>query len=507
MRLPDALHRAASRSGNKSALEIHGKRTISFSDLDQHSTALAQGLIAEGLQPGDRVAILAGHDIDALVLFWGILKASGSVVWLNEQSDAQTLAAITDNAAPARIFVQTEKMRASVAANPALAIPTDLLGCVGELRALGRQQQSVLPAGDEHDVAAIVYTSGSSGAPKGVCLTHRNLLSVAEAVIEHMPITADDSYLMVVPLHYVHGMMQLLVHAIAGATVFLSGGFMFPRKIVDLLATTRVTGFSGVPYHFNALIDRGGFLAASLPDLQWLTVTGGKLPAERISQITDAMPDVAFHVAYGQTECAPRATALQPSKLLAKPESVGSAIPGVSVLLLDEEGEEVATGDAGEVVIAGPNVMAGYWRDPAGSDAVIDAAGRLHTGDIGRLDEEGDLFLLGRRTAMIKSAGERIFPAELEQVLEQHARVEEAIVVGVDDPLYGQRVVAHVLVDGIGEGGAQAELIAEISAHCLAQVQFARAPREYHCWASFPRKANGKPDRQAVMLQGDPDAS
>jgi len=303
---------------------------------------------------------------------------------------------------------------------------------------------------------------------------------------------------MVVPLHYIHGVMQLLVHALVGATVYFHDNFVFPRKVVSVLQTTKVTGFSGVPFHFNALISRGALFKADLPHLRWMTVTGGKLASKTILQILDNFPDVNFHIAYGQTECAPRATALDPAKIRAKPDSVGSPIPDVSVLLLDETGDAVPQGEVGEVVVAGENVMRGYWQDEAATNEVIDESGRLHTGDLGKFDDDGDLYLVGRKSAMIKSAGERIVPEEIERVLVAHAQVEDAVVVGVSDDLYGQRVVAHILTNTECTEHDESGLVADVREHCLSSMSLARAPREYRLWREFPRKANGKPDRMKI---------
>jgi acyl-CoA synthetase (AMP-forming)/AMP-acid ligase II len=310
---------------------------------------------------------------------------------------------------------------------------------------------------------------------------------------------------MVVPLHYVHGIMQLLVHALIGATVHCCTSFIFPGKIVKLLQEHAITGFSGVPYHFNALVARGGLLSAELPALRWLTVTGGKLASSRVLGIVETLPNVDFHIAYGQTECAPRATSLDPAKIRRKPDSIGAAIPRVSVTLVDEDGRLVPQGSVGEVVVEGANVMQGYWRDPEGTAEVLDDNGRLHTGDLGRFDADGDLYLVGRISAMIKSAGERIFPEELERILTVHECVEEAVVVGVTDELYGQRVVAHLLVSAHCVGDTSEQLVDAVREFCLSKVPLARAPREFTLWQTFPTKANGKPDRLKISEGKDCD--
>jgi amino acid adenylation domain-containing protein len=505
MLLHERLHDVAGRFADKIALSF-AEGTLTFAELDRRSRALAGTLGELGVGRGDRVALLGDSCAALVVAVWATLNAGGTAVYLNEQLAPEALGEVLDDCEPAVVFAsrryadaKLSRMRPGTKLGRVLVLEDEAGLFVAAPGSGGR----VVPTTSETDVATIVYTSGSTGRPKGVCLSHRNWSTTVRAVSTHMPITADDSYLMVVPLHYVHGLMQLFVHTLSGATIHFAKDFLFPNVVLDQLVRTRVTGFSGVPYHFAALIDRSTFLQTSLPHLKWITVTGGKMPPERVKQIREAQPELAIHIAYGQTECAPRATALDPRRIDRKPESVGSPIPGVTVLILDDEGREVPRGEVGEVVVAGDNVMAGYWRQPEATARVIDADGRLHTGDLGRFDQEGDLFLAGRRDAMIKSAGERVFAEEIETVLLQCEGVVDAVVVGVPDELAGQRIEAHVRVGPPLPAGDEAtqHLADRIRQQCLSKLPFARAPKAYHIWAEFPRKPNGKVDRQR-MLQG-----
>ncbi|MEO0576884.1 MAG: class I adenylate-forming enzyme family protein [Pseudomonadota bacterium] len=497
MRLEHALDDVACERGQHPALVLANGDALSFDALVARSRVFAAALLSRGIKPGDRVAIVSRHDLDAASLFWAVLRVGGIVVWLNDDARNADLPYVLESATPTAIFVQTQKHRALF---DSVGAPYNNVMMLSELHNTEQRRAGhTLPTLDDDQApAVIIYTSGSSGKPKGVCLSHRNILCVDRAVIEHMPIRPDDSYMMVVPLHYVHGLMQLTVHALAGATVHFFDNFLFPKKVIDAIRTTGVRGFSGVPFHFNALISRGGLLEASLPDLRWMTVTGGKLAADTIISIIDHFGDLDFHIAYGQTECAPRATALHPSLIRSKPDSVGRAIPGVTVTLVNEQGDIVADGEVGEVVVAGDNIMLGYWNDAPATSEAIDAQGRLRTGDLGRIDADGDLWLVGRRSAMIKSAGERIVPEELERALMAHAAVEDAVVVGVDDELLGQRVVAHLQ---FLTQDADDTNVASVRKQMSQTVALARLPREYHVWPEFPRKANGKPDRVAMLRQ------
>ncbi|MEM7563781.1 MAG: class I adenylate-forming enzyme family protein [Pseudomonadota bacterium] len=492
MRLEQVFANIADERGQHLAVSVVGGTSLSYKQLHQRAIHYASFLQSQGVDKGDRVAIVSGHDVDSIALFWGVLFAGGIVVWMNHDAKPKDLTLVCQSALPKLVVAQNDKYQT-------LLEKVDTFGAtVFLLRELEQSESLALKTADisEHDPAVIVFTSGSSGLPKGVCLSHKNLYTIDRAVIQHMPIHSTDIYLMVVPLHYVHGLMQLTVHLLAGASLHFHDNFVFPTQVVDTLVDQRCTGFSGVPFHFNALVTRGNLLNRKLPDLRWVTVTGGKLAADAILTILDHFPELEFHIAYGQTECAPRATALKPDRVREKPNSVGSPIPGVTVEILNDKNEKLADGEKGEVVISGDNIMLGYWNDPVATREVIDDQGKLHTGDIGYFDSDGDLFLIGRQSAMIKSAGERIIPEEIEQILETHAAVLESVVIGVEDSLLGQRVVACVRLT---ETPKDVKSISEeIRNLCLLSLPFARAPREIRVFDEFPRKANGKPDRVSL---------
>lgn len=488
--LHDRLAAVAEAHADHLAVAIDGAE-LTFGELGHRSDRLAGYLREQGVLRGDRITLIADHHVDAVVAFWAILKAGAAIVQLNPKMGAEALGTVLAECRP-KVILASESY-----CDPVTKIlPKDAVLCRLEDPDLWSPHQGNGTGDDitEDDLAALIYTSGSTGQPKGVCLTHRNLWTVIGAVIDDLEVTPRDSYLMAVPLHYVHGIMQLLIHHLAGAAVHLARDFAFPQQIVNALKTTGATGFSGVPFHFNNLIENSNFLEADLPALRWLTVTGGRLDAARIRTIRQAMPHVDFLVAYGQTECAPRATALSPKRIDRKPDSVGSAIRGVRVLILDDQGKEQVQGEIGDVVVEGPNVMAGYWQQPEATAAVIDSHGRLHTGDVGYLDDEGDLFLVGRKSQMIKSAGERIFPKEIENVLTEAEEVLEAVVLGVPDAILGERVEAHVRLSPDTAGQPEKTLTERLRRLCLKRMPLARAPRRLHLWLEFPSRDNGKVD-------------
>jgi len=501
--LYSALHRIVQDHPSNIALR-HSGQDVTYAELWQRSEERAEELQRLGVSAGDRVAILAENSVDAVIAQWGIYKCHAISVYLNEQLKPDGLLQILQDAEPKLLLCHPAKLREKLP--PKVDCPVVELTDLDA--AAERHDGPVGVAGEQHTdhIASIIYTSGSTGTPKGVCLTHGNLLSVATMAADGYNTTPDDSYLMVVPLHYIHGLMILMALHLRGASIEFMNSFLFPALVTRKLKESGVTGFSGVPYHFSALIDRGGFLDAELPDLRWVGVTGGTITPDRLQQIRKAQPAVEIHISYGLTECSPRITLLHPDKIDSKPTSVGQVATGLTVEFLDDNGDPVGTQEIGELVVSGPNVMHGYWNDQANTSRVIDAQGRLHTGDLAFMDADGDIFIRGRKQAMIKSAGERIFPEELEALFNLHSDVADVAVVGVADPLYGQRVEAHLVFSDSPEAAhSDEERLKAIQDYCLSQVPFARAPRHYHVWPEFPLKANGKTDKQKLMADTNGD--
>jgi len=311
-----------------------------------------------------------------------------------------------------------------------------------------------------------------------------------------MGLTADDSILVVVPLYYIHGRMQLLLHAMLGGTVVFSAGFTFPAKVHAELVDSGVTGFSGVPYHFTQLLRRSKLAAKPPPALRYVLITGGALSAGGLDQLRAALPGVGIHLAYGQTEAAPRITWIGPEELPVKKGSVGRALPNVKLEILGPDEQPVGPGQVGEVAAGGPNIMKGYVSGDERELGKIDDQGRLRTGDLGKLDDDGHLYLVGRSSEMIKSAGERIFPQEIEEVLHKFPGVAEVAVIGLPDEVLGERVIAYLTAQ---EGHTLPRL--ELKAHCLAAMPFVRVPKEFRVVDSLPQTASGKVSRGELKQQ------
>ncbi|MBK6916356.1 MAG: acyl--CoA ligase [Deltaproteobacteria bacterium] len=511
MRLFELLRQSAARWPDKPAAVFPGRESISFAELDRRSDQVALRLRRVGVGAGDRVAMFHDNSLPALVWFWGILKSGAQNVDVPTLAGRATIQGVLDEARPRAIAVDAKQLPKILDGEEPVKLPPIWLS-TADAEPFAKAREAGLhvlddilahergerfePDGDADDVAMIVYTSGTTGRPNGVMLSHTNFISNLAAANELMQRSDRDSILVVVPLYYIHGRMQLLLHAMLGGTVYFSAGFQFPQKVLMELTEYGTTGFSGVPYHFKQLLDRSKIAATPPPALEYVLVTGGALTPDELDRLHGAIPGAAIHLAYGQTEAAPRITWVGPDDLFRKRGGLGRALPGVTLEILGGDGEPVGANVVGEVVASGPNIMKGYVSGDERALGKIDERGRLRTGDLGYLDDDGHLFLAGRSSEMIKSAGERIFPQEIEGVIAKHPRVREVAVIGLPDPMLGERIAAYVC---LSEGPAVE--LAEFRQHCLSALPFVRVPRTFEIVDDLPRTDSGKVSRAKLKQQ------
>lgn len=513
MLLPDLLARSADEAPEKDAAVFPAEKTT-FAALETAANQVARRLGALGIGPGKRVALIGENSLAGLIWFWGVLKTGAASV------DIPTLAGISMiettlaeskpdalalNARQAkrlkdhgwkfrpRVLLGARELGAVLEDTPFVALE-DILASENKAR--------VRPAVSPHDVASIIYTSGTTGRPKGVMLSHANLYSNLIAFNRRLRLGRSDSILVVVPLYYIHGRIQLLTHALIGGTCYFSAGFQFPKTVLDELVKYGCTGISGVPFHFATLMGQTKLKSTSLPALKNMIITGGAMSPAQLQELAAAVPGIRLHLNYGQTESSPRLTYLGPDELSERPTSCGRPIPGVKIEILDPEGRALPPGEVGEVVATTPGLMRGYVSGDERSSGRIDEQGRLRTGDLGKLDGEGYLFLAGRSSEMLKTAGERISPREIEEILEVLPGVRECAVLGIPDPILGERIVALLVVDP-----ARPPALLELKQRSLKQLPFVRLPREFRLVAELPKTSSGKIRRgelQALFAEAAP---
>ena len=302
---------------------------------------------------------------------------------------------------------------------------------------------------DEERLAQILFTSGSTGEPKGVMLSHKNLIANTESIIKYLQLTSDDIIEIVLPFYYCYGLSLLHTHLKVGGSVVLNNNFIFLGSVFNDLEKYKCTGFAGVPSHFQILLRKSkSFKTTDFPYLKYVTQAGGKLHKVFIKEFVDAFPKKKFYVMYGQTEATARLSYLPPENVLKKLGSIGKAIPDVELKVLNDRNTPVKIGEVGEIVAKGDNIMTGYLNDKESTDQTL-KNGWLYTGDMAKTDKDGYIYLVARKKEIIKVGGKRISPKEIEEVIVSIPEVVDCTIEGVDDELLGEAIKATiVLTDG-----------------------------------------------------------
>jgi long-chain acyl-CoA synthetase len=517
MLLNEFLERSASLYPDKTALICHNKR-LTFSEIDQDANSLGRALIDQGLQKQDRVIIYLDNSVASVVSLFGILKAGGIFVIIDPQVKAKKLNYILKDC-QARILITDTTLL------------TDASKAVCSLRNL----KQVILTDDEHtgvevklsdgipgilyyrtileefssthlvsscidvDLASLIYTSGSSGYPKGVMLTHNNMVSAATSITQYLENTESDIILNSLPLAFDYGLYQILMAFKFGGTVILEKAFVYPQHIFNLIARERVTGWPIVPMIAAILFKLKNLGIQDSSSLRYITSTGQILPPRHIEFLRKAFPGVKIYSMYGLTECK-RVSYLPPEQLEKRPGSVGKAMPNIEAYIVDENGEIITEAHRpGELVVRGSNVMRGYWNLPEETTKALRLGFNpgekvLYTSDLFQQDEDGYLYFLGRKDDIIKTAGHMVSPREVENVLCEKEDVIEAAVIGVDDEVLGKAIHAFVHLADTSKSTGE-----DIIKFCSEYLENFAVPKKIVLCETLPRTATGKINKRGFL--------
>jgi acyl-CoA synthetase (AMP-forming)/AMP-acid ligase II len=509
MLLHDLLRRSAERAPDTVAL-CDASGPISWGMLHQRANQAAQALRAQGVKRGDRVVLALENSIEFVGWYFGILKAGAIVVPLARGPRSDRLACAVSDCTPVVCVTDSATARTLSDAFPQSSLRVLIVRhATPDVRFLGRPGLPVVDAGEalaagpaddpqvrmiDVDLAAIVYTSGSVGTPRGVMLSHLNLTANAESIVAYLGLTSADRVMAVLPFHYIYGLSLLHTHVCVGGSVVIDNRFAFPNVVLKAMQSQAVTGFAGVPSTFALLLRHSGIAGMSFPALRYVTQAGGPMSPARIREWRALLPDVSFYVMYGATEAAARLAYLDPADLDRAPGSIGRAIPNVELLVMKEDGTIAPPGEVGEIVARGSNISPGYWGSPEATHAAFGPQG-YRTGDLAVTDADGYLYVVGRRHEMLKVGGHRVGPKEIEDVLNRHHGVHEAAVVGTPDALLGEVPMAFTVPR---EDAAIDE--AELLAFCRRRLPDYKVPARIVTTTDLPRSEAGKIDKHALRL-------
>jgi long-chain acyl-CoA synthetase len=488
MTLLDMLAQSAGRVPHRPAL-VFRDRQLTYAELEAKALAMGRVLAEVGVGPGRRVAIMLPNVPEFAVSYFGVLAAGATVVPLNpllKVEEVRYVLADADAAAALCLEAGAPLIEAA-RSGLARAIPMLVLDGPGTAPPGGPSSSVARPRGD--DVAACLYTSGTTGRPKGAMLSHANLLANLSSFHRVLHATEDEIFLAVLPFFHAYGATALLLEPLSiGATIVVEPRFV-PDVIVRALVQHGVTIFMGVPSMFAVLGVQA--MPATLRDRLRFCISGGAPLPPAVLEAFEARHGVRIYEGYGPTECSPVLT-VNPPGGLRKVGSVGPPIPDVEIKVVDDAGQPVALGEIGEIAARGPNVMRGYLNQPEETARVL-RDGWYHTGDLGRMDEDGYVYIVDRKTDLILVGGLNVYPSEVERVLTAHPAVADAAVVGAPDTLRGESVTALVIPrDG------HAVIPADLLQWCRQRLANYKVPRTIRVVTDLPRTVTGKVLKSAL---------
>jgi acyl-CoA ligase (AMP-forming) (exosortase A-associated) len=512
--LHDLLHNSVERYPDRVAI-VEGNDEYTYEDLDRQSNSLCAALQEAGVKKGDRVGVYMEKSWETIVAMLATSRAGAAYVNINPlfkppqvayvAQDCDVRVMIADSAKlddlEAGTISGTAFYKGEAPREEAAAGLTDLAEVLGS----GDEPKEARQV-SEVDLGTILYTSGSTGMPKGVATSQRNIVVGAQIVSTYLNNTKEDRILSALPLNFDAGMSQFTTALRVGATLALQRSRL-PGDLLRALRRHRITGLTGVPPLWSLLL-RGAKAIEEEPleDLCYIANTGGRIPQTNLDELRRLLEPAGtkIYLMYGLTE-AFRSTYLPPEEVDRGSTCIGKAIPDTEILVINKDGQECAPGEVGELVHRGPTVAMGYWGkeeatrkayrpNPVAPPELLDVERVVYSGDLVKRDEEGFLYFLGREDAMIKSQGYRLSPEEVENLLIGSGHVREACAFGIPDPDLGHEVMAVVsLKDGRDESAVE-----EIREYVISNGPPYMVPKEIFVQDELPKTGSGKIDRKGI---------
>ncbi|WP_088006189.1 class I adenylate-forming enzyme family protein [Indiicoccus explosivorum] len=486
MFIAEKLEQFASQQPDQPITVFNGKVT-SYGELHRKASSLARHFQDKGYKTDDIVALLLPNCDDFLVCYYACQIGGFTVLPVNTKLAPNEIRYILTHSEARGLIYDRSYREMLDGIRPDLTALEDEAVRGEGLDQLMESGDEALPVGREaDDTSVIFYTSGTTGKPKGVMLSNKNVEAAAEIWSASMEMTADDRVLIVAPLFHCaasHVFSIPLIHK--GGTVVIEEGFS-PEHNLSVMEQEKVTIFFGVPAMYSVLLNTPQLEKTDLSSLRLFTYGASPMPYELVKRVKTLFPDVKVQNLYGQTENAPAATSLTDESALEKIGSVGKPLLYTGVRVADEEGNALPVGEVGEIIVKGPQVMKGYLKNEEATHQTI-RDGWLFSGDLGKFDEEGFLYIVDRKKDMIIRGGENIYPLEVEEVLYEMPEVLEAAVVGVPHEVLGEVPKAFVVLK---EGQSLAE--EEVLDYCRGKIANYKLPAEVEFIGTLPRNASGK---------------
>ncbi len=502
---------SAERFPEKPALFFE-KKWYTFSQIEIQSNQLARLFLESGIKKGDRVAFYIENSFEYVVTYYAILKTGAITVALNTELTPTNVQYILQDCQVTALVVGKKFVKRLLPLFKESSIP----------RLFFWQKKSAIPEAEfssepialpeafnsfpgtfsptriiDLDVASIVYTSGSTGQPRGATLSHLNIVTNTRSIVDYLQLTENDRIMVILPFYYIYGKSLLNTHFFVGGSVVIDNRFLFPNVVLQTMQEQQATGFAGVPSTFTILLHRSNIRNMKFEHLRYVTQAGGAMAPAVQKEVAAVFAPAKLYIMYGATEASARLSYLDPEDLPRKWGSIGKGIPNVELFIADSRGNPLPAGQEGEIVARGANIMLGYWNHPEETKKVL-KHGLYYTGDIGKMDEEGFLFVVGRSKDMIKIGGNRASAKEIEDALYEHPAVADAAVIGVPDETLGEAPKAFVVLkNNSSEEDIQNELIRFLKDRLAAY----KIPKFFEFRDSLPKNKSGKIQKLKLVAE------
>ncbi|WP_375502647.1 class I adenylate-forming enzyme family protein [uncultured Nostoc sp.] len=506
------LEKTAERSPNQDALIFQDKK-LTYIKVENFANSLGNALLELGLHKQERVAIYLENSIESVISIFGILKAGGIFLIINPQTKLKKLQYILEDCQVKFLITDTQLLLNYKGISSSLK---SLLITDANQEIVSKVEQVTIYSFwnlisqcsierpnitcIDIDLCSLIYTSGSTGNPKGVMLTHLNMVTAANSIIEYLENTAEDIILNCLPLSFDYGLYNILMPFKFGGTVVLEKTFIYPFQIIKLINTQKITGLPLVPTVIAILLQFKNLDKYNFSPIRYITSTGQSLPLKHILELSKLCPQAKIYSMYGLTECK-RVSYLPPEQLLNRPTSVGKAIPNTEVYIVNQHGDKISqSGQIGELIVRGSHVMQGYWNLPEETAkflqlGIYPGEKSLRTGDLFRMDEEGYLYFVARKDDVIKIGGERVSTKEIENILYEIEEVNEVAVFALEHEILGYIIkICLVLKDG-------ASLTEnDIREYCALHLEKHMIPKYIEILEILPKTQTGKISYKELRL-------
>ena len=463
---------------------LGSKETSSFKKLYNDSLKIASYL-KETIGEGQNVVLISPNSVFFITAYLGIIKSGNTCVPLNFAIEQSNLDYILNTTECSTVFI-TESLKHRLKFNSDI----HLIDEEEALCHIENQKTNYFNSDfNKNQAAEIIFTSGSTGEPKGVMISHQNIITNTNSIIEYLKLSSTDRMLVVLPFYYCYGLSLLHTHLKVGGSIILNNNFMFLGTVIQDLKHYNCTGFAGVPSHFQILLKKSeSFKATEFPSLRYVTQAGGKLHDVFIKEFIEALPTKEFYVMYGQTEATARLSYLPPELIHTKTSSIGKAIPNVELKIVNDEGNVIKANEIGELLARGENIMLGYYKNDAETNLAI-KDGWLYTGDIAKMDDDGYIYLVARKKEILKVGGKRVSPKEIEAIILSIAEIVDCTITGYDDDLLGEAILATIVIDYKIDESTIKEKILQV---CSKNLSFYKIPQKIVFKTSIKISATGK---------------